>query len=589
MRRSIRVSRNRMLAIGASILLFGSVLAAAAIPAQAARHGQAAGPAQAAPLVAFAVTVANPGLQTIDPLSTAADLAIGATDTDVTGPPLTFTATGLPPGLGIASTDTTDAAITGTITAAGTYSVTVTATDVNSVAGSATFTMAASNTVTVANMAAQNRSVGVKVSVQPSAADSDPGQDAHLTWDATDLPDGLSINPATGLISGRPTKPIGVATIVTATDAYGESGTTTITWVITEAVIIVNQGPQTTTVGQWKKNNPFKVTDAVPGDKPTFSATGLPPGMGFQGSPMLLYGWPTRAGTYSVKIHEKGSLGTIDQTTFKLTVKPAPNKGATGLIHLALDAKCLLDPGGETVNGTPVQIANCVSGATERWTVVSDGTVRVNGRCLQIAGSGSSAGRQLQLGGCGNANPRQLWAQGTSGELINPASGLCVTDPGASRKSGAVPAMGTCRVNSAEQWTLPSQPLLTALGGSCADDHYSQGNNGAVVDMFWCNDTAGQAWSFRPDGTIRAGLFSDKCVTVRNSKTVLYTCASGNSSQKWAVVRTGVMSSELTQAGVCLAIPSMTSAKGTLLEPNGTQLTTSRCSKTDPRDLWHIA
>ena len=358
---------------------------------------------------------------------------------------------------------------------------------------------------------------------------------------------------------------------------------------VTEAVDIISQGPQTTTVGRWKDINPFQVVDRVKGDKPSFSATGLPPGMGFQGGPLLLYGWPTTAGTYSVTIHEKGSLGTTDHMTFKLTVKPAPDKGATDQIHLLLDGKCLQDPGGKTANGSRVRIANCVAGATERWTVVADGTVRVNHRCLDIAGSGSAAGKQLQLTNCGNANPRQLWSQGTDGELVNPSSGLCVTDPGSSESNGTVPMMGACHVKSVEQWTLPAQPLLTAVGGSCADDHYSSDANGNIIDMFWCNGTIGQAWSFRPDGTIRAGLFANKCMTVHNQKIAIYTCSAGNKSQQWTVVRTGAMSSQLAQGGVCLTIPSMTSAKGTLLEANGTQLIASTCRKTDPRDLWHIA
>ncbi len=151
-----------------------------------------------------------------------------------------------------------------------------------------------------------------------------------------------------------------------------------------------------------------------------------------------------------------------------------------------------------------------------------------------------------------------------------------------------MPTLGACHVKSYEQWTLPAQPILTALGGSCADDHYSIGTNGAVIDMFWCNSTQGQDWTIAPDGTIRAGLYNGQCLTARGKKAVLWACGAAG-QQKWTVVRTSRMSSELAQGGVCLAIPSLTSGKGTLLELNGTQLITSRCGRTDPRDLWHIA
>jgi Ricin-type beta-trefoil lectin domain/Putative Ig domain len=678
MRRSIRVSRNRMLAIGASILLFGSALAAAAIPAQAARHGQAAGPAQAAPLVAFAVTVANPGLQTIDPLSTAVDLAIGATDTDVTGPPLTFTATGLPPGLGIAPTDTTDAAITGTITAAGTYSVTVTATDQNNVAGSAaaftwtagdasavqvnapatemstvgtaiapviigatggttpgTYTYSVSsppagltytaathtiagtptgkakvydvavsvtdgtttsdativwtvqNKVTVTAKVPKKVYLRIEVKVQPTVTDSDPSQ--QLTWSVSAvhaLPTGLTINAKTGLISGRPTVLQGApTTVVIATDAAGSTGSATINWVVSIDGYLDFPGPESVTVGVGK-DLVLKEADYVPGDKMTWKATGLPAGTGLMQNPLMIYGWPTTAGTKSVNIQGYGTLGARDWMTFKLVVKPATGKGATGPIRLALDGKCLQDPGSKTANGTRIQLQNCASGVAERWTVASDGTLRVNGRCLDIAGSGSSAGRQLQLQTCGNANPRQVWRQGTHGELVNPSSGLCVADPGSSQRNGTVPVMSACHVKSAEQWTLPAHPILTSVGGSCADDHFSAGNNGAIVDMFWCNDTTGQAWSFRPDGTIRAGLYSNACLTVRGklgavgTKIVLWTCSASNEGQKWAVTPTGDLGSEIRLGGVCLGITSMTAA-------NATQLVTGKCTASDPRVHWN--
>jgi hypothetical protein len=579
--------------MGAGVLLFGSALATVAMPAQAQ---------PTLPLAANKITVTKTpaGKQVTNPLSTAVNLPITATETNAAGT-LTFTVTGLPAADGFtisqpAVPGNATVHLTGTFAKPFSGNVTVTATDdlVPAHHGSVTFLWTANNTIAVKATAPKSTWVGVPVSVQASATDSAPAQNGHLKWSAAGLPAGLTINAGTGLISGRPARPEAASTTVTATDAYGSTGSTRIAWNVAVSVIIANPGPETTTAGQWKNINPFKTTDYVPGDKPTYSATGLPAGMGFQGSPMLLYGWPTTAGTYHVVIHENGSLGTIDQMAFKLVVKAAPDKGPTGQIHLALDGKCLQDPGGRTANGTHVQIANCASGATERWTVASDGTIRVNGRCLDIAGTGSASGKQLQLWSCGNANPRQLWAQGTRGELINPASGICVTDPGSSRKNGTVPTMGACHVKSYEQWTLPAQPILTALGGSCADDHYSGGNNGNIVDMFWCNGTQGQAWSFRPDGTIRAGLYGSKCVTVRGrlgavgTRIVLWTCSSANKGQKWTVVRTGAMSSAISLGGVCLGIPAMTAAKGTQLEGNGTQLITSRCSSTDPRDLWHI-
>jgi len=80
------------------------------------------------------VTVTNPGSQT-GTVGTAVSLQIHATDS-ASGQTLTYSATGLPAGLSISSSGL----ITGTPTTAGTFNVTVTATDTTGAHGSASFT-----------------------------------------------------------------------------------------------------------------------------------------------------------------------------------------------------------------------------------------------------------------------------------------------------------------------------------------------------------------------------------------------------------------------------------------------------------------
>ncbi|MGW3042095.1 putative Ig domain-containing protein [Kitasatospora sp. NPDC001159] len=84
------------------------------------------------------------------------------------------------------------------------------------------------NTVTVTNPGNQTGTVGTAASLQVSASDSASGQ--TLTYSATGLPAGLSINSSTGLISGTPTAAGTSSVTVTATDTTGAAGNTTFTW-----------------------------------------------------------------------------------------------------------------------------------------------------------------------------------------------------------------------------------------------------------------------------------------------------------------------------------------------------------------------
>jgi hypothetical protein len=89
---------------------------------------------------------------------------------------------------------------------------------------------ATGNTVTVGNPGGQTSTVGTAASLQIGATDSASGQ--TLSYSATGLPAGLSINSSTGLISGTPTTAGTSSVTVTATDTTGASGTTSFGWTV---------------------------------------------------------------------------------------------------------------------------------------------------------------------------------------------------------------------------------------------------------------------------------------------------------------------------------------------------------------------
>ncbi|WP_395296436.1 M4 family metallopeptidase [Kitasatospora hibisci] len=84
--------------------------------------------------------------------------------------------------------------------------------------------------VTVTNPGNQSTKVGTAVNLAIKAS----GGSAPLSYSATGLPTGLSINASTGVITGTPTT-VGTSNVtVTAKDAANKTGTTSFTWTVTD-------------------------------------------------------------------------------------------------------------------------------------------------------------------------------------------------------------------------------------------------------------------------------------------------------------------------------------------------------------------
>ena len=111
------------------------------------------------------------------------------------------------------------------------------------------------NTVTVTNPGSQAGTVGTAASLQIRATDSASGQ--TLTYSATGLPAGLSINSSAGLISGTPSTAGTSSVTVTATDTTGAHGSASFSWTITSGgsctpkQLLGNPGFETGSAAPW--------------------------------------------------------------------------------------------------------------------------------------------------------------------------------------------------------------------------------------------------------------------------------------------------------------------------------------------------
>ena len=114
--------------------------------------------------------------------------------------------------------------------------------------------------VSVTNPGSQTGTVGTAASLQMQASDTAGGT---LTYAATGLPAGLSINASTGQISGTPTTAGTSNVTVTASDSTGPSGSAAFSWTInptstggcTAAQLLGNPGFETGSAAPWSTSS----------------------------------------------------------------------------------------------------------------------------------------------------------------------------------------------------------------------------------------------------------------------------------------------------------------------------------------------
>jgi len=137
-----------------------------------------------------------------------------------------------------------------------------------------------------------------------------------------------------------------------------------------------------------------------------------------------------------------------------LVATAAEAASATGQIT-GMDGKCIGAAGGNTANGTAIDVYSCVGDATQQWTLPGDGTIRTAGKCMDVAGAGTADGTKVQLYDC-NGTAAQQWVYSSGADLVNPNANKCLDMTGNTSADFTVTQIWTCTGGSNQKWTVPT-------------------------------------------------------------------------------------------------------------------------------------
>lgn len=167
---------------------------------------------------------------------------------DPNGTPVTFSASGLPPGLSI---NANSGVISGTVTTTGTYTVTARVSD-GSLSATRTFTWTVTAPTTNQAPTLQqppNQTSARNTAVSLTLIGSDPNGTA-VTYSASGLPPGLSVNANSGVISGTVTT-TGTYNVTARVSDGSLTASRTFTWTVTSSTsstVTVTLSPADTTL-----------------------------------------------------------------------------------------------------------------------------------------------------------------------------------------------------------------------------------------------------------------------------------------------------------------------------------------------------
>ena len=351
---------------------------------------------------------------------------------------------------------------------------------------------ATGHVVSVTNPGTVDVQQGASVSLPIKAIDSASGQTLKYT---ASLPDGLSINSATGVISGKAVFVENDTVHVTVTDGTGASATVYFR-LPSSASLTADYHAGT---GQVRLDWDSKCLD----DNGNKSNNG------------------NKIQIWQCTSNDAGQVWSFQPATAPGEVA---NAGLSQLGEIEIHGKCLSTSANSAANGAKVQLYTCNGASSELWEI--DGAYGelsnpASGKCLEDPSSSKTNGTQLDIWSC-NSEPWQNWLLPGS-PFESAVAGKCINDSGNSTANGAAIVSYTCNGASNEKLTVDTVGpyALLLVNGKCLNAVGNGTVDGTWIQLYSCANSSNvvfnaNLWYLTAYGQLENAQ-AQKCLAIPNN------------------------------------------------------------------------
>ncbi|MCC6389561.1 MAG: putative Ig domain-containing protein [Bryobacterales bacterium] len=217
--------------------------------------------------------------------------------------------------------NTSTGAISGTPSEAGGFTFTIQAADSGNQKAQQSYTIVIIAPLSITTTSLPNGTLNVGYNASLAAT----GGEAPYTWTQTGLPDGLTLDAASGAISGTPTRADNFTVTVTVTDKANRTATRSYAIRISSGLSVTTSSLPPGTVGV-AYSQTLQASGGAAGR--TWSATGnLPPGLTLAGATGIISGTPSQAGSFSFTARVQDNQGNTATAPLSITVAALPVSG----------------------------------------------------------------------------------------------------------------------------------------------------------------------------------------------------------------------------------------------------------------------